>query len=106
MRRAARIDANQPEIVATLRAAGASVQHTHMIGDGCPDIIVGFRGVNYLMEIKDGSKPPSKRELTQDEKRWQAEWRGSVHIVESVEDALAVIGAAEYKTQTTGAEPV
>lgn len=91
MRRAARVDANQAEIVAALRSAGASVYPTHALGKGFPDIVVGFRGVNYLMEIKDGSKPPSKRQLTPDEAEFHAAWAGTVHIVESVDDALDVI---------------
>lgn len=93
MRRAARVDANQPEIVNALRQAGASVAMTYMIGEGFPDIVVGFRGENYLMEIKDGDKPPSKRKLTDDELKWHEEWRGRVDIVECVEDAYKVIGA-------------
>ena len=50
----ARVDANQPVIVAALRAIGATVQHLHAVGQGCPDILVGYDGVNFLMEIKDG----------------------------------------------------
>ena len=44
------VDANQPEIVAALRAAGATVQHLHEVGQGCPDILAGFRGRNYLID--------------------------------------------------------
>lgn len=36
-RRKARVDANQSEVVAALRAVGATVQHLHMVGGGCPD---------------------------------------------------------------------
>ncbi len=93
MRRAARIDANQPDIVKVLRAVGASVAHIHMVGQGLPDIIVGFRGVNYLMEIKDENKPPSKRRLTPDEKDWHDNWRGSVVVVNNEDEALKAIGA-------------
>jgi hypothetical protein len=95
MRRAARVDANQPEIVAALRQVGASVQHLHHVGQGCPDILVGFQGINYLMEIKDGSKPPSRRRLTKDEADWFAQWNGQASIVENVDDALRVIGLRE-----------
>ena len=49
-----RIDANQPEIVDGLRRIGATVRSTATIGIGFPDICVGFRGKNYLFEIKDG----------------------------------------------------
>ena len=93
MRRRAKVDSNQPEIVKALRDIGASVAHIHMVGDGIPDLIVGFRGINYLFEVKDGNKPPSKRRLTPDEQEWHEAWRGHVHIVESVEDAYEAIGA-------------
>ena len=67
MHRAAKADANQGEIVQALRQMGASVQHTHQLGQGAPDAICGYKGVNLLIEIKDGGKPPSKRKLTPDE---------------------------------------
>ena len=48
MRRAARVDANQAEIVAALRQAGASVWII-----GIPvDLLVGFRGMTIAVEIK------------------------------------------------------
>lgn len=89
---AAKVDANQPEIVSALRSAKASVQHLHAVGAGCPDILVCFRNVLYLMEIKDGKKPPSKRKLTPDQVKWHGDWCGDVHVVKNVEEALAVIG--------------
>lgn len=91
-RRAAKVDANQPAIVAALRQAGASVAPLHMVGSGFPDLAVGYRGVNHLLEVKDGAKPPSARKLTPDETEWHATWRGSVRIVSSVPEALAVLG--------------
>ena len=91
MKRAAKVDTNQPEIVAALRAIGATVQHLHTVGKGCPDILVGYRGVNYLLEIKDGSKPPSKRRLTKDEAEWIGRWRGQVQVVKSVIEAVEVV---------------
>lgn len=90
---AAETDDNQTEIVAGLRAVGASVQLLHRVGQGCPDLLVGFRGDNYLLEVKDGSKPLSKRALTLAEVDWHYNWRGHVRVVESVEMALQVIGA-------------
>lgn len=88
-----RIDENQPAIVSALRQVGATVLVLSMVGSGCPDICVGFRGVTYLFEIKDGQKPASKRKLTGDEQIWHDNWRGQVAIVESVDDALHQIGA-------------
>jgi hypothetical protein len=90
-RRAAKVDGNHGEIVKVLRQCGASVQSLAQVGDGCPDILVGFRGQNLLLEIKDGSRPPSARKLTVDQVPWHAQWRGSVAVVHSVESAIAVL---------------
>ena len=102
MRRAARTDDNQAEIVAALRAAGCTVQPLHMVGRGCPDIMCGRAGRIYLMEIKDGTKPPSARQLTADERAWHDLWAeqqraGLVVVVESVADALAAVGATKRR---------
>jgi len=93
MPRIARVDANQKAIVSALRKAGASVQSLATVGDGCPDLVVGFRGDNYLLEIKDGNKSPSKRQLREKQRDWHERWRGRVCVVENCADALAAIGA-------------
>ncbi len=74
MRRAAKIDRNQPEIVAALRKAGAMVQPLHSIGQGFPDLLVFFRGVLTLLEVKDGDLPPSGRALTPDQVEFHRVW--------------------------------
>lgn len=89
--RAARVDANQPEVVAALRQMGCSVQPLHTVGKGCVDLLVGFRGVNVLIEVKDGSKPPSERKLTPDQVEWHREWNGQVAVAESVDDAIRIV---------------
>lgn len=91
MRRAAKVDSNQPEIIEALRKAGASVQPLHAVGGGCPDILVGFRGRNFAMEVKDGSLPPSARRLTEMQADWHLLWRGQVAVVKSVPEALALL---------------
>jgi hypothetical protein len=95
MRQAARIDANQPKIVEALEKVGCTVQHLHTLGKGCPDLLVGYRDINYLFEITDGDKPLSKQRLTPDELEWHSGWRGLVWTVNSIEDALRVVGAME-----------
>lgn len=92
MRRAAKIDANHSAIVQALRAIGASVQPLHTVGSGVPDLLVGYRGVNRLLEVKDGAKPPSARALTPDQREWIAAWRGGqVWVVHSVEQAISAV---------------
>lgn len=89
--RAAKIDANQNEIVEFLRKQGATVQILSSVGKGCPDILVGFNGKNLLMEIKDGSKTASQTKLTSDQVKWHSEWRGDVDVVFSVDDVKRVL---------------
>jgi hypothetical protein len=91
MRKAAKTDRNQIEIVDALRQIGASVQSLAATGKGCPDLLVGYRGINYLMEIKDGDKVPSARKLTIDQEHWHSLWRGSVHVVNSTNQALKIL---------------
>jgi hypothetical protein len=56
---------------------------------------VAFRGRWNVLEVKDGSLPPSRRQLTDAEDEWHAaaSQQGPVHIVEDVADALQAIGA-------------
>lgn len=91
MRRAAKTDANQAEIVAALRAAGCAVQSLAAVGSGVPDILWSRNGRIGLMEIKDGKKSPSGRKLTTDQEEWHRDWKGPIAIVESVEQALEAI---------------
>ena len=91
MRRAARIDRNQPEIIEALRKLGASVQPLHNAGDGIPDLLVGFQGANFLIEVKDGERVPSARKLTPCQVQWHHEWLGQAAIVTSTEEAIALI---------------
>lgn len=92
MRTAAKVDANQREIVSALRSVGATVQPLHAVGQGCPDLLVGFRGLSYAIEVKDGAKPPSARKLTPAQEEWHGGWKGHVAVVSSVAEALAAIG--------------
>ena len=94
-RRAAKVDGNQGDIVAALEAVGASVQSLAAVGNGCPDLLVGFRGTNFVIEVKDPAQPANKRRLNSHQKPWHAEWRGRAHLVETVEQALLVVGAVK-----------
>lgn len=93
MRRAAKIDVNQPEIVKAFRALGYIVAHTHQLGSGFPDIIVSRllpskHKFTALIEIKDGYKPKSSQKLTPDEVEFHAKWQGEIAIINSVDQVL------------------
>ena len=90
MRRAARRDANEQDIIKAMREAGAYVK---VINDeGLFDLLVSHRGETLLIEVKDGAKPPSARRLTDAEQKFHDEWPGAdLYIVNSVEEAVALL---------------
>ena len=72
------------------RKFGCSVWDTSRMGGGFPDLLIGWSGVCALVEIKDGTKPPSRRKLTPAEQEFKDTWKGGVHLVESLDDVLIV----------------
>ena len=85
MRYAARVDANQDQIVSALRAAGAVVWII-----GLPvDLLVGYKNHTFLVEIKTDSK----KRLTGLQSDFFENWSGSTLArVDSPEAALRMIG--------------
>lgn len=85
MRRAARRDDNETEIVKALRKAGAYVCYLNQPAD----LLIGYKGRSILLEVKDGSKPPSARKLTPNEQKFHDEWTGGpLHVVTCIAEAL------------------
>ena len=85
-------DANEQEIVNALLIVGASVDR---VDEPC-DLIVGYRGVTYLMEVKlppgpEGGTSHSKMTPTQME--FAGRHKGRYVVVRSIDDALRAIGA-------------
>jgi len=93
VRRAAKVDANQAQVVAALRAVACEVECLHAVGGGVADLLVYRRPTQrlFLIEVKDGSKPPSERRLTPAQEGWHR--RFPVSVATSVEDALRIVGA-------------
>lgn len=101
-RRAARKDANQGMIEQALRAIGATVADTSRLGDGFPDLVCFYRGHVYLLEVKDGAKPPSQQVLTKAEQVFHTQWSEAIYhkrlaIVRDVDEAYRVIGAEVWR---------
>ena len=81
-----RVDENQKVIVAMLRDMGASVIPLHWVGRGFPDLAVGWKGLNYLFEVKNTSK-----KLTPKEAEFFKAWKGQAHVIESFDDAWRIL---------------
>ena len=92
MRRAARRDAGEQDIIKAMRACGAFVK---VINDeGTFDLLCWYNGHTLLLEIKDGNKPPSARRLTDAEQKFHDEWPGNnLRIINSVQEALDLLKA-------------
>ena len=90
----AKVDANQAEIVNMLRDIGASVLVLSRVGQGCPDLAVGFRGVTYFLEVKT-----DKGKLTPAEQEFFDSWEGRAAVVRSPDDALKAIGAIDENSK-------
>lgn len=86
MRRHGRIDETQTEIVRALRGIGAFVQSLADVGNGCPDLLVSFRGKWFVFEVKS---PGGK--LTPDEARWHNEARAFVFVVFGAGEAIKIL---------------
>ena len=99
-RQAARTDSNQPDIVQALRDVGATVFVLARVGQGIPDLAVGYRGRNYFLEVKNLDGRGDK--LTPAETEFFDTWRGQTAVVRNEAEALAVIGAAEYRIDYNG----
>jgi hypothetical protein len=90
MRRAAKTDTTQAPIIAMLRANGMTVKDCSAVGQGFPDLVVGFRGGTYLLETKSDpcishrvSEP-----LTAAQRVFHTTWAGDIGVVSTPEEAV------------------
>jgi hypothetical protein len=83
-----KVDENQPYIVERLRKIGATVLHIHTIKNAA-DILVGYRGRNFLFEIK----ATEKDNLTKGEEEFQRNWVGQVSTITCIEQAIEIMSS-------------
>lgn len=93
-------DVNEPEIVRALQAVGATVIRIDASGshgmEGVPDLVVGFRGSNFFLEVKrfkGATKRDPIRDLTDTQRVFFRDWRGHASVVRTATEALRAIGA-------------
>lgn len=78
---ARRTDANLTPIVKAYRKLGCSVWVSNL---GPVDLVVGYGGISELVEVKDGSKPPSARRLTKAQVEFRKHWTGGIRLITSL----------------------
>lgn len=84
MRRAAKRDASEPEIVSALIQCGFSVYRLHQP----VDLLVGHRGITFLVECKSGHKGYGKS-LNDNQHEFNEAWRGTkVVVLHSAQEAI------------------
>jgi Holliday junction resolvase len=71
-----RVDAVQSEIVKKLQSAGYSVLSLSSVGRGCPDLLVGRDGHNYLLEVKSLTGKQNQEQVD-----FEKGWAGQYQIV-------------------------
>lgn len=85
-------DGPTKRIKAHLESIGATVEYFKARAargnEGRPDLIVGFRGVTYLLEVKD-----EKGKLSSEQILYHAKWRGKpIDVVRNEVEAEIAIG--------------
>lgn len=77
-------DAAEPEVVTALKQCGFSVERM----DKPVDLLVGFRGLCWIVEVKSSDKGYGKS-LNANQKRFADTWRGPpIVILRSAQDAI------------------
>lgn len=89
-----RRDANHGPLAKLAERIGATHLDLSQLGDDAPDALIGFRGVNYLIEFKSGRK-----RLKPGQERFQRTWRGQVHTIRTGDEFLALLLGKQYATK-------
>lgn len=87
---ARKVDGPHKDIRDALRRCGWTVTDTSRL-PGFVDLVCARRGRLELVEVKDGSKPPSAQKLTEAQEKLHAELMRAgvlVKTIRSVEDAV------------------
>jgi len=87
-------DGNEKPIVSALRKIGASV---YRLDKPC-DLLVGYRGRNFLLEVKLPLGPrggTTHSHLNDWQKDFDRTWRGQFAVVRSPEEAIALVSFSD-----------
>lgn len=79
-------DANQKQIISDLKKIGVSVLNLSKVGNGCPDLLIGWQGKNILIEIKT-----AKGNLNDSQIEFFKEWKGQKFVCKSINEIIEII---------------
>jgi Holliday junction resolvase len=83
-----RVDENQSQLINTFIALGASVLNLSRVGEGCPDLLIGYKNKSVLVEVKTNERKP----FTESQVKFMQNWRGgAVSRIDSVDAAIRLI---------------
>jgi hypothetical protein len=89
-------DQNQSEICkAANKIPGVVAEDLGASGKGVPDLLIGYRGVNYLCEVKlelvKGKVFASHSKLNDKQVEWHRDWTGQVCVIRCLDDLLSLL---------------
>lgn len=92
-RYARRKDGNHSTIAKRFEALGCTVFDTSAIGlAGFPDLVVGFRQVNHLVEVKNPETRYGRAGLNEAQSAFNRHWNGAgMWTVTSEDEATAIV---------------
>lgn len=91
--RARRVDINHAALRSLWRAVGGSWLTIAPERGGEPDALVGWRGVDRLIELKRPDKGPARRRPRPNQLDWHRSWRGRpVAVVTCFDDLRRLFG--------------
>jgi Holliday junction resolvase len=92
-----RVDENQKTIVHTFIALGASVIDLSRVGQGTPDLAIGYKGKTVFVEVKSSDKA----KYTESQIKFMQNWRGGPLVrVDDVESVLRVLRIIDVSEKT------
>lgn len=63
------------------------------MGSGCPDLLIGFGGNNYLVEIKNMDGRGMR--FTPAEREFMDAWKGKIYMVTNIPQALELLDSTD-----------
>jgi rhamnose utilization protein RhaD (predicted bifunctional aldolase and dehydrogenase) len=85
---AKRVDENHKLIKHTFIALGASVLDLSRVGQGCPDLLIGYKNKSVFVEVKSSNKA----HFTEHQLKFINSWRGgAISRIDTVDGAIKLI---------------